>query len=287
MQPKNKLVIDYWLFDSYNTEMMNSDQSKLSKSQTARQQRIMELLQRDGYVRVLELSNILDVAEITIRRDLALMETRNLLERTHGGAISVKHIHHEINYNSRSDLELENKDLIAKTAAELIEDGDTVFINGGSTTFHIFRYIKAKNVKIVTINAGALGQVDNPDIDLILAGGLFHSQSNAFYGGFTNDILNQVIANKAILGVHGISCRYGLTTPIQYAAETTKIMMDRTRGEIIVVADHRKLGLVSDFVTAPVNRINTLITDQFQDEEYIRDFEELGIKVIQTRALSK
>ena len=163
---------------------MNSDQLKLSKSQTARQERILQLLQRDGYARVLELSRLLDVAEITIRRDLTIMEGRNLLERTHGGAISVKHIHHEVNYSSRSDIELENKEHIAKTAADLIEDGDTVFINGGSTTFHVFRHIKAKNVKIITINAGALGQVDNPDVELILAGGLFHSKSNAFYGGF-------------------------------------------------------------------------------------------------------
>ena len=263
--------------------MISSDHFKLSKSQTVRQERILQLLQRDGYVRVLELSQLLNVAEITIRRDLTLMESKNLLERTHGGAISVKHIHHEVNYNSRSDLELENKEKIAKAAAEMIEDGDTVFINGGSTTFHVFRYITAKNVKIITINAGALGQVDNPDVELILAGGLYHTESNAFYGGFTNDILNHVIANKAILGVHGFSRRYGLTTPMQYAAETTRIMIERTRGEIIVVADHRKFGTVSDFVTAPVNVVNTLITDHFLDKEYIQDFEELGINVIETQ----
>jgi DeoR family fructose operon transcriptional repressor len=120
-------------------------------------------------------------------------------------------------------------------------------------------------------------------LPLILAGGLYHPQSNSFYGGITNDILNQVNANKAIIGVHGISCLAGLTTPMQHAAETTKLMINRTRGEVIVVADHRKLGLISDYVTAPTNRINTLITDWFPDTDYIHDFEDLGIKVIQTR----
>jgi len=257
------------------------------QSHVTRQKRIIELIQRDGHVRVLDLSKSLNVSEITIRRDLAFLEKKNLLERTHGGAISTKRIYKEVKYSSRSDQELENKDSIARLAAGLINDGDTVFINGGSTTFHVFRYINRENVKIVTTNAGCIGQIETPEIELILAGGLYHPLSNSFYGGFTNEILNQVNANKSILGVHGISCRYGLTTPMQHAAETTRLMMNRTRGEIIIVADHRKIGLVSDYVTAPANRITTLITDWFLEKEHIRDFEDLGIRVIQTSALDQ
>lgn len=265
--------------------MKDNDQTKQLQSQATRQKRINELIQRDGHVRVLDLSKLLNVSEITIRRDLAMLEKKNLLERTHGGAISTHRIYKEVKYSNRSDLELENKDSIARTAAELINDGDTVFINGGSTTYHIFRYISRENVKIVTTNPGCIGQIENPGIELILAGGLYHPQSNTFYGGITNDILNQVNANKAIIGVHGISCLYGLTTPMQHAAETTRLMINRTRGEVIVVADHRKIGLVSDYVTTPTNRITTLITDRFLDKEYVKDFEDLGIKVIQTNPL--
>ncbi len=262
--------------------MKIGDQNRQIHSQTDRQSRILELLQRDGHVRVPELSRILAVSEITIRRDLAILEEKNQLERTHGGAITTNRVYKEVNYSSRSDLELENKDAIARYAASLIEEGDTVFINGGSTTFHIFRYINKQNVKIITTNAGCIGQIKNPGVELILAGGLYRPESNAFYGGFTNGILNRVNASKAILGVHGISRRFGLTTPMEYAAETSRLMIDRTRGDIIVVADHRKIGLVSDFVTAPAERIDTLITDRFPDEEYIKDFEALNIKVVQT-----
>lgn len=262
-----------------------SDSDKLRFQNPAeRQKRILELLRRDGHVRVPELSRQFEVSEITIRRDLTFLEKKNLLERTHGGAISSRRIIREINYTSRSDLELENKDSIGKRAAELIEDGDTVFINGGSTTFHVFRYITKKDVKIITTNAGAIGQVHNEGIDLIVAGGLYRPEYNTFCGNFTNEIINQVNANKAILGVHGISFRHGLTTPRQDAAETTKLMIDHTLGDIIVVADHRKIGLVSDFVTSPVNRITTLITDFFLDDNYMRDFEELGIEVILTNS---
>jgi len=254
------------------------------QSQAKRQKRIIELVQRDGHVRVPDLSRLLDVAEITIRRDLVILENKNLLERTHGGAIAIRRIHEEEKYNSRSDLELENKDVIAKFAADLINEGDTVFINGGSTTFHVFRYISKRNVKIITTNAGCISQVnEHQGIELVLAGGHYTPESNTFSGGFTNDILNQVNATKAILGVHGISCHYGLTTPRQHAAESTKIMIERTRGEVIVIADHRKIGLVSDYVTAKVNKITTLITDWFPDIGYIKDFEELGINVIQTK----
>lgn len=262
--------------------MSGKDHSAEVRSLADRQKRTMELLQRDGHVRVSDLGRLFDVSEITIRRDLALLESKNLLERTHGGAITVRRIHKEINYQHRSDLELESKDAIGKEAARLIEDGDTVFINGGSTTFHVFRYIEQKNVKVITTNAGAIGQVQNPDVELTLAGGLYDSQYNTFSGTFTNGILSQVNASKSILGVHGISFKCGLTTPRQEAAETTKLMIERTRGEIIVVADYRKIGLVSDFVTSPINRITTLVTDGYLDEESRQEFEFLGIKVIQT-----
>jgi DeoR family fructose operon transcriptional repressor len=285
-QPKfSNMFVATRPFREYNTVMKENDQVRQLQTQPKRQKRILELIHRDGHVRVPDLSKLLNVSEITIRRDLSILENKNLLERTHGGAISTKRIYKEVHYNSRSYTEMENKDAIAKLAAGFINDGDTLFINGGSTTFHIFRYINKENVKVVTTNAGSIGQIENPEIELILAGGLYHPMSNSFYGGFTNDILNQVNANKAILGVHGISCRYGLTTPMQHAAETSRLMMNRTKGEIIVVADHRKIGLVSDYVTAPVNRITTLITDWFLDKEYIKDFEEQGITVIQTNAL--
>jgi len=255
------------------------------KSQSARgkrQKRIIELIQRDGHVRVIELSDILNVSEITIRRDLILLEKKNIIERTFGGAISTLRLNKEEIYSNRSKLELENKDSIARIAAGLIQDGDTIFINGGSTTSHVFRYINKKDIKVVTINASCIGQIENPDIELVLAGGHYRYQSNSFVGSFTTDILNQVNASKAILGVDAISCKYGLTTPNQQAVETTRLMMNRTRGEIIVITDHRKIGMVSDYVTAPINRIDTLISDYLLDREFIKELNDHGIKVILT-----
>ncbi|MBI9105162.1 MAG: DeoR/GlpR transcriptional regulator [Spirochaetales bacterium] len=255
---------------------------KFKSTQEKRQDRIIELTQRDGHVRVSELGETLGVSEITIRRDLIILEKKNMIERTFGGAVSTSRLNKEQIYSNRSKLELENKDSIARIAAALIEESDTVFINGGSTTNHIFRYIDKKNVKIVTTNAGCIGQIKNPDIELVVAGGHYRFQSNSFVGGFTTDILNQVNANKAILGVDALSLRYGMTTPRHQAAETSRLMLDRTIGEIIVITDHRKIGLVSDYVTAPISRINTLISDYQLDPEFIKGLIDLGIKVILT-----
>lgn len=257
-------------------------EEKFESSQEKRQKRIIELIQRDGHVRVSDLSVTLGVSEITIRRDLAIIEKKNMIERTFGGAVSTSRLYKEQIYSNRSKLENENKDSIARLAAGLIEDSDSVFINGGSTTNHIFRYINNKNVKIITTNAGCIGQIQNPDIELVLAGGHYRLQSNSFVGGFSTEILNQINANKAILGVDALSLKYGLTTPQLQAAETTRLMMDRTIGEIIVVTDHRKIGLISDYVTAPVTRINTLISDYQLNKEFIKEMEDLGIKVILT-----
>ena len=254
-----------------------------SSSQKKRQERIIELVQRDGHIRVSELSELLNVSEITIRRDLIILEKMNQIERTFGGAISTHRLNKENNYYDRYRFEIDAKDAIARSAAELIEDSDTVFINGGSTTSHIFRYINRNNVRIVTTNAGSIGQIKNPSVDLVLAGGHYRQQSNSFFGGFTNDIINQLNANKAILGVDSLSCRYGMTAPTHQAAETTRLMINRTIGEIIVVTDHRKIGLVSDFVTAPINIINTIISDDQLDPEFIKEVEDLGIRVILTK----
>ncbi|HAK45287.1 MAG TPA: DeoR/GlpR transcriptional regulator [Spirochaeta sp.] len=254
-----------------------------SSSQEKRQERIIELVQRDGHVRVSELSEILNVSEITIRRDLILLEKSNLIERTFGGATATMKFNKEDDYYTRYKLALEAKDSIAKLAAELIEENDTVFINGGSTTSHLFRYINRNKVRIVTTNAGCIGQITNPSIELILAGGHYRLQSNSFFGGFTNNILDEINANKAILGVDALSCLYGMTAPSHQAAEITKMMINRTMGEIIVITDHRKIGMVSDFVTAPINRINTIVSDDQMDPDFIMEMEKMGIRVLLTK----
>jgi len=206
---------------------------KILSSQEIRQTRIIELVQRDGYFRVSQLSEALNVSEITIRRDLITLEKRKLIERTFGGAISSLKRNKEDIYHNRSKLELEIKDSIAREAAKLVEEGDTVFVNAGSTTIHLFRYINKDNVKVVTTNAGCIGQIKNPSVELIVAGGLYRIQSHSFVGGFTSEILNQLNASKAILGVDALSILYGLTAPTRLSVLWVRLSLLRITGKLV------------------------------------------------------
>ena len=132
----------------------------------------------------------------------------------------------------------------------------------------------------MTSNVGALTEVRDSDLELILIGGSFRQQSNSLVGPLAVMTLEQVNANKAFIGVDGISARYGLTTPILQEAKIAQLMIERTHGPAIVVADHSKLGVVADFLTAPVDQVNILVTDEGFDEEYRAELEERGIEIV-------
>jgi DeoR family fructose operon transcriptional repressor len=102
---------------------------------------------------------------------------------------------------------------------------------------------------------------------LILLGGSFRSRANSVVGRFAADVLRQVYASKAFIGVDGISLKHGCTTPISAEAEIARLMIERTRGTVVVVADHSKWGVVSNFEVAPLDRVHMLVTDDRLDTD--------------------
>jgi DeoR/GlpR family transcriptional regulator of sugar metabolism len=248
----------------------------------ARQSMIVELIKRDGLVTVDSLSKKLDVSVITIRRDLSVLEETGVLERTHGGAIFTKPIEREFNYTEKDRLNKEQKESIGKTAAALVEDGDTVFINSGSTTYQVIRFLEGKkDLQIITNNAAAVADFGGrPGIDLILTGGIFRHQSNCLIGEFAISTINMVVASKIIMGIDGMSFKEGLTSPVYQEAGITKAMIERTQGQVICVADHSKIGRVTNFITAPLSVLDTIVTDWLFDEKLRSKIENTGIKII-------
>lgn len=241
------------------------------------------MLSRRGVVTVAELSQILKVSEITIRRDLDILEGKGVLERTHGGAISSRRMSSEPLYDQKNRIELAEKSAIGTAAAALIEPGDTVLVNSGSTNLQVIRHITAPDVRLITSNAGAV--VAPPaGIEMILIGGLYRPQSNSFVGSFAALTLEQIYGSKAIIGVDGVSFKYGLTTPNHQEAEIGRLMIERTRGPVIVVADHTKVGVVSNFLTARIDEVDILVTDEGFEEEYRDDLEKAGVQIIIARA---
>ncbi len=245
-----------------------------------RQKRIYDLLREQGVVKVNEISKLLGVSELTIRRDLDVLEKKEILERTHGGAIYNQRMPVEPLYEQKHRLHKEEKKAIGRYAAELIEDGDTILINSGSTTLEVINNLRNKSVRIITSNLGAIYKSVESKFELIMLGGLFRSQSNSLVGEFAQILLKRVYGAKTIIGVDGFSIKYGLTTPVLEEAGIANKMIESTLGMVIVVADYSKLGVVSNFVSAPINKVNVLVTDDKIDDEYRNSLEEIGIRVV-------
>lgn len=235
--------------------------SKLIPAQ--RRVRIQEYLRVHKIVRTTDLCEILGISEATVRRDLEWLENEEFLERTHGGAILSQRMHKEPRYRHRAQIHPEEKRIIGIAAASQIEDGDIVFINSGTTTTQVISHIPNNVViTVITNNLSASLETGEASFELILLGGSFQPRSNSVAGRFAIDNLQQIYANKTIIGVDGISLKYGCTVPASGEAKLIRLMIERTKGPIIVVADHSKWGVVSNFEIATIDQIHRLITDE-------------------------
>lgn len=228
-----------------------------------RRERIQGILAANRIVSTAYLCELLGVSDATIRRDLEWLEEEGLIERTHGGAILSQRLNYEQAYQLRAQTATEEKIQIGALAASMIEDGDIIFINSGTTTTQVIRHIPVNaDVTVITNNLIAALEVGEVDYEIILVGGEFQPKSHSVAGRFAVNNLSQVYASKAFIGVDGISLKYGYTIPSNAEAEVVRLMLERTHGPVYVVADHNKWGVVSNFEIAPVHHIPRLITDR-------------------------
>jgi DeoR family fructose operon transcriptional repressor len=246
-----------------------------------RRERIQEYLAIHKIVRMDELYKMLDASEATVRRDLEWLEREGVLERTHGGAILSQRMTYEPEYIQRAATNPEEKSWIGELAASLIEDGDIVFINSGTTTAQVIRHIRGDaGITVFTNNLIAMLEIGDGRFEKYLIGGEFQPLSSSVAGRFAIDNLRQVYANKAILGVDGISLIHGCTVPSNAEAEVIKLMIERTRGEIFIVADHTKWGVVSNFQIASIDEIDKLITDARIDPSTLETLASHSVEIL-------
>ncbi len=231
-----------------------------------RHEKIVTLLNQNGVVRVNELSNLLHVSQLTVRRDLALLEENGVLERTHGGAVLRRKMIVEPAYGQKSESEIEEKRAIAMAVAAQIKDHETLFINSGSTTREVIRALNHRPVRIITNNIDGATLLLEESVDLIVLGGIYRSRSMSTVGEAGINQLKKIRADHAIIGADGFSLKYGITSPVESQAEITRHMLAQTMGEVIVVADHTKIEVVSTFKIAELNEISQLITDKAAEE---------------------
>jgi DeoR family fructose operon transcriptional repressor len=245
-----------------------------------RQERIVDVVDERGVVRVAELSRLFGVSEITIRRDLITLEQRGYLGRSHGGAVSRRRFQREPYFAQKGERNRNEKEAIGRRAALMIEAGETILVNSGSTNLELLKALPRTEIRIVTSNAGALAAVTAGEIECIVVGGVFRPRSNSFVGGLAVLTLEQVYGSKCFIGVDGVSLEAGLTTPHHQEAEIAHMMIKRTQGSVVVLADSSKIGGVSPFVTAPLSEVDVLVTDCGITTEYRSALEEHGLEVI-------
>lgn len=227
-----------------------------------RRERIQEYLAIYNIVRIADLSAMLNASEATIRRDLEWMEAEGIVERTHGGAILSQRALFEPEYKQRAQRHPDEKRWIGALAASMIDDGDIIFVNSGTTTTQMIRHIRGHaGITVITNNLNAALEIGAIGFDLILLGGDFQPKSNSVAGRFAIENLSKVYASKAFVGVDGISLKHGFTVPSNAEAETICTMLERTHGPVTLMADHSKWGVVSNFQIGTFGQIHRLITD--------------------------
>jgi DeoR/GlpR family transcriptional regulator of sugar metabolism len=241
-----------------------------------RRRRILEILRERGAVRAADLVPELGVSEVTVRRDLEALARRGLLDRSHGGAALPGGTAPLVPAPKRAAA----KRAIGRAAAELVAPGETVFLNGGSTALEVFRHLAAPATVVSNNVLAALEPVR--DVELILLGGHVRPDpaERTVVGPFATETLRRTFATRAVIGVGGISVDAGVTTPVAAEAEIARLMLDRTREQVIVVADASKLGAVSDFAVAALDRVDVLVTDAEAPRAERAALERAGIRVV-------
>ena len=243
--------------------------------------KIQAYLRTHKAARLADLSKMLNASEATIRRDLKKLEETGFLERTHGGAVINQRLSREPKYQKRLSNSPDKKRLIGKMAATLIEDGDVIFTNGGTTTTEIIRHIRPNaEITVITNNVFAAQEIEQIGFELILLGGTYLPISHSVGGYFAVENLMRVYADKTFIGVDGISLKYGCTFPTSAEAEVVRAMMKRTRGPVYVVADNSKWGTVSNYEVAEVEKFHSLITDKGFDMEARASLLKRTVKVL-------
>ena len=251
-----------------------------------RQQALLRLLKERKTIDVDTASQKLGVSPTTIRRDLDMFEQQHLVERFHGGARLLEGTLHEEDTTSkdRAFVDREQKEVIARYAAELIHDGDTIFMNSSSTALLMLDYLKGKRVIIVTNNAGVIGYPHDPAVTILLTGGEVYQRRKTLIGEFALQTLTKINADKVFLGVGGISVDGGLTTSVLPETAVNEMMMRRCQGTCYVLAPRGKIGQEHNFLSGSIDKINTLITCTGADQEEIQKMKAHGIEVIELAA---
>jgi DeoR/GlpR family transcriptional regulator of sugar metabolism len=248
---------------------------------THRKQQILSLLKRNGQVIAKDVSQSMGVSEDTIRRDLRELAQEGLLQRVHGGALPASPA--VADFAGRELLTPDGKVAIGRAAAKMIQPGQVVILDGGTTARQVARHIPLDLKATVVTHSPtiALELVNHPEVEVILIGGRMFKHSVVAVGAAAIEAIAQVHADTYFMGVTGIHPKTGLTTG-DYEEAAVKRALCHAAAETIVLASSEKLNAASPYAVVPLAEISGLITERGAAPELTRPYEKLKIAV--TRA---
>jgi DeoR/GlpR family transcriptional regulator of sugar metabolism len=244
-----------------------------------RMTKIIEIVDSKGIVTVKELSSLLNHSLMTIRRDLTRLQQRNMIQRTHGGVISMKY-NRDIPYMNRSRLDIDEKTEIGKTAAELVEEGEVIFLGSGSTVAHMAPFLVHRlGITVVTPSFQIINDLINDrGITLIFLGGIVKSDTYSTVGQTVEKELRSFHFNKAFIGASGILIDKGVFNSDFLISSVEKAIFEKA-DKILVLADHTKFEKSALIHICELDKISGIITDSKLPDRLIKSCKIAGIEI--------
>ncbi|MGF1578020.1 MAG: DeoR/GlpR family DNA-binding transcription regulator [Gemmataceae bacterium] len=244
-----------------------------------RRQKVLELVTQHGFLSLPDLVKLLKVSDSTVRRDLDYLDEKQLLKRTHGGAICTGDGIQLPALEERLTSQLAEKRLIAEKAASRIQDGDTVLLDGGTTTLEVAKLLVNRSLQIVT-NSLPIANLfaNNPKTDLVMLGGYVYPKTGVALGPVTVRMMEDINVHQTILSISGINVK-GFFNSNMLLVETERQMM-RCAQEVVVVADHTKVGRQALAFLCDFGSVDMLIVDDQLTPEQRQLLDQTDTKVI-------
>lgn len=246
-----------------------------------RRNEIVKYIDKAEKATIEDIINHLKISRSTVRRDLIDLERKNLIIRTRGGALKKKYFKYEFSLNEKKDLNLDKKKKIARIAKRFIEEGDIIYISGGTTTLELAKILfDIKDLIIFTNAINILLEVaNNSGIKIKLVGGDFRKKTFSMVGQEAINYLDRYNFNKAFVGVNGISVNEGFTTPNELEAIVDGEIIRRSK-EVFVLADETKFGAVAFSTICKIEDVNYIITNNLPNAKLTKDIQKMEVKII-------
>jgi len=244
-----------------------------------RRHAILEMVRSSGAVSLKELAATVGSSEVTVRRDLRALEAEGLLDRKRGGAAMPGALSHEPSYSQKSRVAAPAKAAIAMLAATLVDQGDAIVLGAGTTTLELARRLtRVRELTVVTNSVLVATALASSQAEVMVTGGMLRGATFALVGMGAEHSLSGLRVRRAFLSGNGLTAGRGLSTPNMAAAAVDRAIA-RTAQEIVVLADHTKLGIDTMVQTVPVDRMAHVVTDEAADAELLAALRAAGVAV--------